>query len=183
MEKTRSTSIVILLLFLIFSATAGTDSLSFRIINYNNDGSVFRVDDQKILKTKNALDIHAYSKIFLVPHYLPKQFINKKHNNDTVVVWHDPKRRDDQTTNWSNTYIYDSHSRIRAYSYSCCTTCSDFPYNIMVTYNKKNQVVGLRNYVNMKNFFKMTYDEVGTLTQLKCYSLSKLSKVIELVSN
>ncbi len=180
MSSSRVIMVVVFVLATALSSTA-SDSLTFNVVNYNVDGSVSRSVEETYIKPINKLSIRYYKNNFFVPYYVPSTFINKQYKSDTVVVWSNPKDKTTSNKSSFNTYMYDEYSRLRSYSYSSCTICSNFPYTFIVTYNTQNEVVELRDRLNLKNVFRMTYDQTGNLTEVKCYSLGKLSKVITIV--
>ncbi|MCK8521063.1 hypothetical protein M0D21_05770 [Aquimarina sp. D1M17] len=120
-------------------------------------------------------------KHFFTPNHFPEKFIDSNYQNQTLVIWRNENKKKDFNNNWTNTYKYDSKSRITEYSYSGCIICSNMPYNFKVTYDKNDRIIELRNMISEKQKFEIQYNASGEIKELKIFSSSnELIKAISL---
>ncbi|WP_299213631.1 hypothetical protein [uncultured Aquimarina sp.] len=142
-------------------------------------GIEYRKQIKSVELGTEKMDIKFMREHFYIPYYIPMEFVNKKYSNETIVIWNNENGKKDYTENWTNSYTYDTLSRITEYSYSGCISCSSMPYNYKVTYNLKGQVVELKNTIAEKESFEFKYDENGNIKEMKSLSSNgKIEKII-----
>ena len=171
---------IVVLLTSGLSLFAQNSEKQFVVIEYIN-GNAYREKTEKIITNLEKIDIAFMRKHFYVPYYFPEKFIDSKYNNETVVVWRNENDKKDFKSNWTNTYVYDSQSRVKEYSYSGCLICSNMAYNYKVAYDQNNRVTKLENRISEKQIIEFDYDMRGEIIELRvCSHNNELIKKITL---
>lgn len=133
---------------------------------------------KKVNYQNEKIDIHYFNKHLHFLTILPINLVSVENANDTIETTHGDLS--DKRSSWTNTYIYDSKSRMTYYSYSGCLACSRSVYAYRILYDEKGRVLRFRDVLYYRNEFKMTYDRSGNLVKIGCYNSGKLSKVMKL---
>lgn len=176
----KKTLLILILLTFGLNLYAQNSEKEFIVTEYLN-GNFYREKVENITVNNENIDIPFMRKHFFVPYYFPEKFIDTNYKNETVVIWRNEDVEKDYKTNWTNTYIYDSDSRVIDYSYSGCFICSNFSFKYKVSYDKNNRVIELKNTISEKQKIEINYNQNGEIMELKVYSAdNKLTKKIEL---
>ena len=162
----------------------------FKTTQFEEDNSISKINLDTIIWDK-TFDLDFYKKYFYEPYHYPQAFINPKYKNETVVVWNDTAGEKDYNSNWTNSYTYDSHSRIIQFSYSGCMICSQLPYKWSVYYDSQDRPIKL---VNENEFIKsrnenvenpehpqyiLKYDDNNNIIQVQFFVQGKLTRQID----
>src|SRR5690606_19680882 len=98
--------------------------------------------------TTEEPDINFFRRHFYLLYYLPDTLIKKKYKSSTVKNWALKNKKEDLTSNWFETYIYDDKGRLKYFFYSGCNICSQmrFEYNIVYTTTGEVEKIFDRKY-------------------------------------
>jgi hypothetical protein len=170
----------LLFIFILFvfeqNVSAQNSTKQFLVTTYIN-GNIYREKMENINTDSDSINLSFMRKHFYEPNYFPEKFIDSNYKNETIVIWKNKDKVKDFKTNWTNTYVYDSDSRVIEYSYSGCIACSNMPYNFKVFYDENNNVIRLENNISEKQKFELKYNQEREIIELKAYSSSnKLTK-------
>ena len=176
----KKTLYILILLTFGMNLYAQNSEKEFVVTEFVN-GNIYREKTEEIKINNESIDIAFMRKHFFIPYYFPQKFIDTKYKNESIVVWRNENKEKEYKTNWTNTFIYDSDSRIIEYSYSGCLICSNRPYKYKVSYDDKNRVIELENMISEKHKFEFNYNQNGEICELKVYTAdNELKKTIKL---
>lgn len=171
---------ILIILFFIAQCSFGqVRDIDLIIIEYDETGEIYKESVKHFDSVAERLDLHFFNKNFIIPYYLPDSFKNENYKSDTLVIWYNENGEKDFVKNWTNTYIYDSLSRVTSFSFSGCLVCSSMPYNYFVSYNDVGQVTRLENTSKNKNVVEILYSDIGEIGELRFYRLDKLIRVVK----
>jgi hypothetical protein len=167
------------LLLAIFSFTvihARSQKLTVKLTNYNPEGKILSESVKVIAKPENSGSLYFFKKEFNLPKEIPEKLVDPEHKGKMIVSWHNEKEEKNLTTNWNNTFTYDSLSRLIAYTYSGCVMCSSIAYKYTIQYNNKGLVETIKNSVNGNDMFKIIYNDRDQVVQIDYFVNNKLSQ-------
>jgi hypothetical protein len=162
------------LLFFILFTTAFAQKVTVKITQYNSDGKITNETVKVTERPLNAADLSFFKKQFGIPKEVPDKLSDGAHKNKMIVNWHNEKQEKNLNSNWNYTYTYDSLSRVIAYTYSGCLTCTPTAYKYLVNYNKSGQVETLRNTINGNELYRVYYNDKGSIIQIDLFTNDKL---------
>ncbi len=172
---------MIILFFIAQCSFGQVRDIDLITIEYDETGKISRESVKHFDSVAERLDLHFVKKHLYVPYNLPDSFENRSFKNDTVVIWHKESAKKDFVENWTNTYIYDSLSRVTSFAFSGCLVCSSLPFTFKVSYNKEGQVIQLEDTSDEnRNVLDVSYNDFGEIEQLKFYRFDKLIRLIKI---
>lgn len=126
------------------------------------------------------VDVYFLKRHFDLHYHLPEKLTDKQYSGQTITLWNDPKGKKDFERNWRYTYSYDSLGRVTNFTYSSCLICSSLPYNYIVTYDSKGQVVVIDPEHETNGQYKFYYNKKGDIIKFEEYSRDNVSMEITL---
>lgn len=184
----KKTITILLILFSLTIYGQGEKTAMFKSLYFNQEGEVLRTKIDTI-SSIGLFGIDFYRKQFQTPYNYPKQFINSKYKNETIVIWNDTTKTKDYKQNWTYTSKFDSLSRLTEFGCSSCSICSQLPYNFQIFYDKQNRPIRMEKYhligaISTKEApneeFIFEYDDNDNIIKLRHLARGKVYKQIVL---
>jgi hypothetical protein len=177
--KLRTFLFVMMPLFFMNVSAQTEQTKLFRKKEYFN-GIFYRQTIDTIKVKHEQIDVYFFRHHFNAPYYLPAKFVDKRHKNVTISIWHAKNGKKEYQHNWKNTYTYDNLGRLVKFTYSACAICSQLPYSYSVKYNSIGKVKRLLQ--TNKEDFKFYYNNKGAIVKFEKYLFEQLEMKIELLN-
>lgn len=182
-------AITLWVFFLLFATLE--QAYSARLVlryTYFDDG---RISDtkEKVVEIDSMLTWEQYSKVVARLRLFPRQLIDKRYKNQSITVWADSTRAKDIETNWSDSYTYDSLSRLVYYLRGSCLLCGSQAYQLHIAYDQHNRPISIsmprfilrtsRGTNSDAERYEFVYDEKGAIIQMRFYEDGRLEEQID----
>ena len=174
-HNTMRHTLILILIFVFFNSYGQTGE-----IKYFKRTDSFREILDTIKLSNGKIDVSFFSEHFNTPYHLPN-LVDGKFKDQTDTIWGRPNAKKNYKENWNHTYTYDSYNRLTSYAYSGCRICSGLPYNYVVTYNAKGQVVNITNTINKRLSYDFYYNNKGDIIKCEEYFIDILMSTIILL--